>query len=462
MAPGLPQPAACPVGLPRRHRLLRRGFTYLRRYVSPRGIGVLPAATVQVTLAAGVAVILAPWAATAPVRLSPAIIGSVLALGALGTGIAYIWNTSIVANWGATIASTVTYVIPVVGVILGILVLSETLTWNEPAGAVIVILGILTAQNRLAPVARLIPRPLRREGRPAAPRRQGPVPLLPRCGTGQMIAISPRVPSAVLLEEIRHMYVTGDPAGELVCGPVDVLQASGVAFSVQEHAPIMGQANAERVLGLPADQMLKTMVFRADAATVLVALPARRRVHYGKFARAVGVQRSVLRQAEPDDLARIGMMPGGASPVCGVDGVITVFDVSASEMDTVYCGSGRVVLGGEAPGGPVTSTRPPRSTTPAGAAPARRDLRPVAPIVRFAALTRPSPANGTEYGLVSYLYSADLRGAAGGGGTGGRDGRHQPRRGPTGRAVRGRSSPGSAVRAAMTGCWIHGDQVRRG
>ena len=111
---------------------------------------------------------------------------------------------------------------------------------------------------------------------------------------------------------------------------------------MQEHAPIIGQASAERELGLPADQMLKTMVFRAGAAaTVLVALPARRRVHYGKLARAVGVRRSALRQADPDDLALIGMMPGGASPVCGADGVITVFDISALEMGTVYCGSGR-------------------------------------------------------------------------------------------------------------------------
>jgi drug/metabolite transporter (DMT)-like permease len=141
------------------------GYTYLRRYVSPHGIGPLPAATVQVTLAVGVAIILAPWIATAPVRLSPAVIGSVLALGALGTGIAYIWNTGIVANWGATIASTVTYVIPVVGVVLGVLVLSETLTWNEPAGAVIVILSILIAQNRLASVARRIPRPASRPAR---------------------------------------------------------------------------------------------------------------------------------------------------------------------------------------------------------------------------------------------------------------------------------------------------------
>lgn len=155
-----------------------------------------------------------------------------------------------------------------------------------------------------------------------------------------MAAASLRVPWAVLLEEIRQVRVTGDPADAFARSPVDVLQAAGVAFSVQEHAPVTGHANAERELGLPADRMLKTMVFRAGAATVLVALPARSRVHYGKLARAVGVQRSMLRRAEPDDLRRIGMMPGGASPVCGADGVITVFDVSALEMGTVYCGSG--------------------------------------------------------------------------------------------------------------------------
>lgn len=138
------------------------------------------------------------------------------------------------------------------------------------------------------------------------------------------------------------MRVTGDPADTSVPSPVDVLHSSGVAFSVQEHAPVMGHADAERELGLPAGQMLKTMVFRAGAKTILVALPARSRVHYGKLARAVGVNRSMLRQAEPDDLSHIGMMPGGASPVCGVDGVVTVFDVSALAMNTVFCGSGRV------------------------------------------------------------------------------------------------------------------------
>ncbi|MCU1405160.1 MAG: EamA family transporter, partial [Glaciihabitans sp.] len=35
------------------------------------------------------------------------------------------------------------------GVALGVLVLGERLGWNEPAGAVLVFLGILLAQKRL-------------------------------------------------------------------------------------------------------------------------------------------------------------------------------------------------------------------------------------------------------------------------------------------------------------------------
>jgi Cys-tRNA(Pro)/Cys-tRNA(Cys) deacylase len=137
------------------------------------------------------------------------------------------------------------------------------------------------------------------------------------------------------------MPVTSDRAGDAIPTPVETLQASGVTFSVREHVPVPSQADAERELGLPACQMLKSMVFRAGGTTVLVALPARGRVHYGKHAKAIGVQRGVLRRAEPDDLARIGMVPGGASPVCGADGVTAVFDVSVLSMATVFCGSGR-------------------------------------------------------------------------------------------------------------------------
>ncbi|MFD1322713.1 DMT family transporter [Micromonospora sonneratiae] len=113
----------------------------------------------QVGLAAVIGFMLAPFVGGfEPIRLSPSVVASMLVLGVLGTGLAYIWNTRVIAAWGATTVSTVTYVTPVVGVILGILVLGESLHWNEPAGGVLVILGILISQGRLT---------LRRPGRTA-------------------------------------------------------------------------------------------------------------------------------------------------------------------------------------------------------------------------------------------------------------------------------------------------------
>jgi len=124
-------------------------FVYLRRFVSPRGYAAIPVATVQVGLGAVVMLALAPAVAVAPVSLTATVVWSVLALGALGTGLAYVWNTNVVGAWGATNASTVTYLTPVVGVALGVMILAEQVSWNEPVGAVIVILGIAITQGRI-------------------------------------------------------------------------------------------------------------------------------------------------------------------------------------------------------------------------------------------------------------------------------------------------------------------------
>lgn len=124
-------------------------FVYLRRFVSPRGYAAIPVATVQVGLGAVVMLVLAPAVAVAPVSLTAPVVWSVLALGALGTGLAYVWNTNVVGAWGATNASTVTYLTPVVGVALGVMILAEQVSWNEPVGAVIVILGIAITQGRI-------------------------------------------------------------------------------------------------------------------------------------------------------------------------------------------------------------------------------------------------------------------------------------------------------------------------
>jgi drug/metabolite transporter (DMT)-like permease len=127
-------------------------FVYLRRFVAPHGLPAVPVATVQVSLGAAVMLLLAPFTAFQPVTLTPGVVLSTLALGVIGTGLAYVWNTNIVTKWGATPASTVTYLTPLVGVVLGVTFLGEQLGWNHPLGAIIIILGILVSQERLRPL----------------------------------------------------------------------------------------------------------------------------------------------------------------------------------------------------------------------------------------------------------------------------------------------------------------------
>jgi drug/metabolite transporter (DMT)-like permease len=124
-------------------------FVYLRRFVVPRGLDPIAVALLQVGLAALVFAVLAPFVAADPVSLSWPVVWSMLALGVAGTGVAFWLNVNVVVGIGATAASTVTYLTPVVGVVLGVLVLDESLSWNEPVGAVLVVAGIALGQGLL-------------------------------------------------------------------------------------------------------------------------------------------------------------------------------------------------------------------------------------------------------------------------------------------------------------------------
>jgi drug/metabolite transporter (DMT)-like permease len=67
----------------------------------------------------------------------------------IGTGAAYVLNYQIITSEGATIASTVTYLLPIVAIILGILVLGEHITGLVLAGIALILIGVaLTRQRR--------------------------------------------------------------------------------------------------------------------------------------------------------------------------------------------------------------------------------------------------------------------------------------------------------------------------
>ena len=74
---------------------------------------------------------------------------AMVALGVLGSGFAYVLNFQVVTKADATTASTVTYITPLVAVIVGAVLLNEHITWNQPVGGFIVVLGAATAQGLL-------------------------------------------------------------------------------------------------------------------------------------------------------------------------------------------------------------------------------------------------------------------------------------------------------------------------
>lgn len=124
-------------------------FVYLRRFVAPRRLPALTVASMQVGIGAVAMVALCPLIATQPTQLHASVVISVVLLGVLGTGLAYVWNTNVVSAWGATAGATVTYLTPVVGVLLGVALLGEHLTWHQPVGALVVIAGVAATSNRV-------------------------------------------------------------------------------------------------------------------------------------------------------------------------------------------------------------------------------------------------------------------------------------------------------------------------
>jgi len=117
-------------------------YVYMHRYLVGRHLSPITLATAQISVGALILVAAAPFVARQTVHLTPSVLASILALGGLGTGLAYVLNYRLIQDEGATAASTVTYLLPIVAVILGAIVLSEPITWNLFIGTVLVLAGI--------------------------------------------------------------------------------------------------------------------------------------------------------------------------------------------------------------------------------------------------------------------------------------------------------------------------------
>ena len=129
------------------------GFPYARRYLTGPTVRE-PLA--PISLATGMmlfgVVITGPIVAFTGITHTVMTVGPLLAmvaLGVLGSGLAYALSFNVVVASDATTASTVTYITPLVAVIVGAVLLNEHITWNQPVGGFIVVLGAATAQGLL-------------------------------------------------------------------------------------------------------------------------------------------------------------------------------------------------------------------------------------------------------------------------------------------------------------------------
>ena len=122
---------------------------YSKRFVAQLDYSSTALAAGQIISAA---VLLAPFALLGGVTQAPWTAQSVwgmLALGAVGTGFAYIWHFRNVRLAGSAVASTVTYITPVVATVLGIWLLNEPFKISQLFGGALVLLSAALVQKKI-------------------------------------------------------------------------------------------------------------------------------------------------------------------------------------------------------------------------------------------------------------------------------------------------------------------------
>jgi len=127
------------------------GFVFARRRLG--GMGVITITSGQLVVAT---VVMAPLglgsALVEGFHLTPTRLVAIAILGVVGTGLAFLFNQRAISIVGASRASLVTYVIPVVAVAVGVLLADERFSWRLVAGGALVVAGVALSRPRSAPV----------------------------------------------------------------------------------------------------------------------------------------------------------------------------------------------------------------------------------------------------------------------------------------------------------------------
>ncbi|WP_158888289.1 DMT family transporter [Amycolatopsis anabasis] len=129
------------------------GFAYTRRFLSGRAHSAVALSAAQISCATGQLALVAPLAEGAPSWPGFGPMAALVVLGAVGTGVAFLLNFTVIRAAGSTVASTVTYVTPLWSTAIGAVFLAEPIGWNIVAGGVLIVAGVALSRGRARPAS---------------------------------------------------------------------------------------------------------------------------------------------------------------------------------------------------------------------------------------------------------------------------------------------------------------------
>ena len=125
---------------------------------------------------------------------------------------------------------------------------------------------------------------------------------------------------------------------------IRALDRAGVAYRIHEYARgeelrDFGREAAD-ALGLPAEQVFKTLVVDGDDGLAVAVIPVSCRLSLKAVAAALGWKRASM--ADPAVAQRAsGYVVGGISPIAQKRALRTVIDETAALFDAIYVSGGR-------------------------------------------------------------------------------------------------------------------------
>jgi drug/metabolite transporter (DMT)-like permease len=119
-----------------------------RRYLTHLNTTVIAFSTMLVAAAISFIVMMETFPSGANAVLTLPVFSSLLALGCLGSGVAYIFYYYMIQKEGATFASLVTYIVPAAAIFWGYLVLEESISLNMILGLTFILSGVFLIVNK--------------------------------------------------------------------------------------------------------------------------------------------------------------------------------------------------------------------------------------------------------------------------------------------------------------------------